>query len=63
MDEHCNCGNCKYWKKVEGKIGECHRYAPMPIMSKEPELVKWPQTNSAEFCGEFAHQGKTKVEG
>lgn len=55
------CEDCKFWRKFEGKNGECHRYAPLPskieINTKEdkPRFLgsRWPLTNFDQWCGEF----------
>jgi len=42
-------------------LGECHRYAPRPVVVTEEALseatVVWPVTQAEDGCGEWFHGG------
>lgn len=48
------CCDCMYWKEGQDhRVGECHRYAPRPIMEpKRAPDVWWPMTTFNDGCGE-----------
>lgn len=52
------CEFCAFWKVIsaDGYDGECHRYAPRPMVSSTNEYTvdtDWPQTGADNFCGDF----------
>ena len=66
------CSKCKFWKTNSGTSGECHRRAPQVVPYTESKTTgepgeyresvdsyartEWPETLSAEWCGEYEHQ-------
>ena len=67
-DRRCaNCANCANWRPtleaVVGTpltvLGECHRYAPRPVVVTEEALtaanIVWPMTQADDGCGEWFH--------
>ena len=64
MAEIGHCKDCKFWsahvEEREGDGGYCHRYPPkqwaFDIPSREIcwEHFSFPETDSVEWCGEFA---------
>lgn len=56
------CKECKFWKRrvdsVTNKLlGECHRYAPMPMargqLNPSSLETRWALTEPEDGCGEF----------
>ena len=56
------CSNCRFWRRLEGRQGECRRRAPGPLVVSGPEgttlvpslAVFWPPMHADEpACGEF----------
>jgi hypothetical protein len=57
MDDE-DCSTCRFWEAVKpnNDIGNCHRYAPRPMIDPnfESDLeVYWPRTMDEDFCGEY----------
>jgi hypothetical protein len=63
IDNLGNCKGCRFFVFEGGNIGECHRYAPRPILINEKtraessrslyEMAEWPTLDGNNFCGEF----------
>lgn len=54
--ERPKCENCPYWEDGE-EVGVCHRRSPQwPVRISEEtgvaDLPDFPETTSADFCGE-----------
>lgn len=54
------CGTCRF-RRGDVKHGECHRYAPLPVIGVDAEEIaqlsgaaKWPQVERDDWCGEWA---------
>ena len=62
MNASRNCENCRFWERVCGADGECHRRPPvpglMPVVNKlanETTTVPfsyWAPTKASQWCGE-----------
>ena len=54
------CEFCRYWEKIQPKLGECRRNAPTLVMAvltdkaSIPNKAAWPRTFGVEWCGDFA---------
>jgi hypothetical protein len=54
------CADCRYWETTDSDIGDCRR-APPGVSTLAPEAAAsggalravWPQTATADWCGEF----------
>lgn len=62
MNRIGNCKDCLYWKQVV-QVGECHRYAPSPIMGKSSDRASWVETVDNSFCGDFVSKNPKKSQG
>lgn len=56
--EEAACGECRFWERLGGELGECHRRAPAPLLEQpdpqgETLAVLWPTTYSDQWCGEW----------
>ena len=48
------CENCRWWNRHSGEAtGDCQKRPPNSITSK------WPSTDEADFCGEWANASTT----
>ena len=51
------CKDCEWWNKFKKEmpmgIGSCHRFAPVKSGIKVLVSDGWPETDYAEWCGEF----------
>lgn len=61
------CGSCMFFKPepdVENDGGDCHRYAPRPmvgVQESEPmRYVDWPKMSAFDWCGEWKAQELTQ---
>lgn len=67
--EHGICKNCLFWKQKpdDETAGECRRYAPRTLYTKDPRLE--PPLNQSMFgvfshtffndwCGDFRHENE-----
>ena len=56
MSDHCK--TCRWWKSKVSKgstDGECHRYAPKPLVGgsgTDWTDWAWPKVMNFDFCGE-----------
>ncbi|MAK71870.1 MAG: hypothetical protein CMF19_07475 [Idiomarinaceae bacterium] len=61
IDNLGNCKDCRFFIFDGADIGECHRYAPRPIVINARadldrsiyEMAEWPTLRASNFCGEF----------
>lgn len=60
------CSQCQFWKIISDSParGECHRYAPKPIIKEKAQasgpiqlLVIWPITYGDNICGDGLAKG------
>ena len=58
-----NCEHCRHYVPGVHDTGECHRYAPSPVVeaaSQHPEyrpplcFTHWPIVGVTDFCAEFS---------
>lgn len=53
------CGDCMFFQKSDGELGECRRYAPRPVNLRQDidtaddVFFVWPATNEDDWCGEY----------
>ena len=60
MDWPWGCESCRDWVRLstvgrfraDTNYGQCHRYAPRPIVNDLTNVPKWPETYKDDFCGE-----------
>lgn len=45
------CGECHWWKQLQGPFGKCKRFPPTPLAGAG---VVQPVTQAEDYCGEFA---------
>lgn len=50
-----SCAICKWFliEKDGDKLGQCHRYAPMP-QDRTDRVKIWPTVAANDWCGDFA---------
>ena len=68
MDDSCK--HCRFFHSTGDTLGECHRYAPRPIVINAKtqaqsnlsiyEMAQWPTVGAGENCGEFKPWPVTK---
>ena len=67
--EEGTCATCKYFRDVDGLIGQCHRYAPRPgfyqqVVAPATSTVDamntcqavWPEVDGDDGCGEWERE-------
>jgi len=51
------CQECQWWLRRPDSYtnGECHRRAPLPMVSDTPlgQKIYWPETRELDWCGDF----------
>jgi hypothetical protein len=50
------CSTCRFWVRTDAPIGNCHRYAPKPLIDPNFDCdleAYWPRTVDRDFCGEY----------
>ena len=58
------CAECRYFNGLSDAtsinvIGECHRYAPQPLVGGSGTgwaEWHWPKVTKEDFCGEFQYE-------
>lgn len=54
MNEHEQCGTCRYFETVPlYSIGACRRYAPTTFMIGSSKVTEWPTVKQNDWCGEY----------
>lgn len=44
------CGLCHWWKRINGGVGRCKRFPPVPMPGS---AGVWPMSLAEDYCGEF----------
>lgn len=51
------CIGCKFYAPRGGldlaEVGECIRYAPMPVPGQPQPVVEWPLVQPGDWCGDW----------
>jgi len=49
-----NCSTCKYFAVIDGKVGNCRRFPPVPFpVGPNNVSTIWPAVRHEQWCGEW----------
>ena len=49
------CSNCRFWRAVDERVGQCRYHAPVPAAPRG--TMHWPDTLPKDWCGKHEAKG------